>query len=215
MLLGCPSGHERLAEDVSECRVGVSPADADKREQCLGLLAFTGGEIAFQPPAGVRAVEDQLGNAFRVENGISEGNRTALGDAEQREAVEPSGVDHGLEVEDGRREREVRYVPIREATAALVIANQGVVASQLLEPVVPDRALPIELEVRHPVRGFDQGLPPAMHGIGDTDTIRGRAKADLLFQGADRRPAEGCPGRYRATLLPALAEPELFGDCDQ
>jgi hypothetical protein len=79
-----------------------------------------------------------------------------------------------------------------------------VLASQLLEPVVPDRALPIELEVGHPVRGFDQGLPPAMHGIGDTDTIRGRAEADLLLQGADRRPADGC-----------LAEPELFGDCDQ
>jgi hypothetical protein len=41
-----------------------------------------------------------MGHALGVADGVSKGDRAALGNAEEREAVEPCGVDHRLEVRE-------------------------------------------------------------------------------------------------------------------
>jgi hypothetical protein len=43
-----------------------------------------------------------MGHALGVADGRRKRDSAALGDAEQREAVEPRGVDHSLEVRDPR-----------------------------------------------------------------------------------------------------------------
>jgi hypothetical protein len=101
-------------------------------------------EIALHPPAGIGAVERHMGHALGVADGIGKRDRTALGNAEQREAVEPRGVDDRLQIRDPRVERKVLHFPVGEAAAALVIADERVAPSQLVQPVAPDGALPVE-----------------------------------------------------------------------
>src|SRR5690606_6493058 len=58
-----------------------------------------------------------------------------------------------------------------------------VTAGERAQPVSPDRALPVVVEVRQPVRGLDQRCAAAGCGVGDLGAVGGPAEADLL---ADR-----------------------------
>ena len=60
---------------------------------------------------------------------------------------------------------------VGQATAPLVIANEGVVSRQFLEPMGPDRAARIVLGVTEPVRGSQSGRPAAERGHGDPCTV--------------------------------------------
>ena len=117
------------------------------------MLAPRRGGITHEPAAGVGRVQDQAGDALGVARGVHDREGPALRDTEEVELREPGGVDHGLQVPHPRLERDVLDIPIREAAAALVVPDHRVPLAQSLEPVPPQRAVPIELEMGEPGRG--------------------------------------------------------------
>jgi hypothetical protein len=52
-----------------------------------------------------------------------------------------------------------------------------------MEPVTPDRTLPVKLKVAQPVCRLDKRWSLPAHGVGDTHPIGRSAEADLLFEG--------------------------------
>jgi len=72
--------------------------------------------------------------------------RTSLRDAEQREAFEAGAVHHRFEIADERLERNLFDIAVRQAVAARIVADQGMVARQLAIKVPPNRTLEIEFE---------------------------------------------------------------------
>ena len=63
------------------------------------------------------------------------------------------------------------------------VAGDSVIAGQLPDPVAPDRAVAVELEMAEPVGGLDQGWAAADGGVGDAHPVAGGAVADLLLEG--------------------------------
>ena len=121
---------------------------------------------------------DPLGMARRVRDR----DGAALREAEDREALEPELVDHGLEVAHHRLEREVVDVVIGEAVAALVVAHQRAVVREADEPVPPHWALPVVVEVRDPVCCPNQGRPCADRRERKASAVVGGAELDVLPQ---------------------------------
>ena len=95
---------------------------------------------------------DALGMAHR----IGDGHGAALRDAEQREPVEAGRLDHALEVAHEGVERDVVDVPVGQAVAARVVADQPVLGGERLQQMAPDRALPIVFQMIEPVGGLEQ-----------------------------------------------------------
>ena len=54
---------------------------------------------------------------------------------------------HRFEVSHLRRQGQVGHVPVREAAATGVVADEPMSAREKAKPVTPHRALPVELEV--------------------------------------------------------------------
>ena len=100
-----------------------------------------------------------MAHALRMPGRIGDGDGPALGDAEQRKPLEAERVHHGLEIPDPGLEREVLDIPVGEPAPALVVADQRVVPGKLPDPVAPDQALAVHLEMAEPVGGFYQWRP--------------------------------------------------------
>ena len=69
---------------------------------------------------------------------------------------------------------------IGQAATALVVAHEGVVASQADEPVPPHRALPVVVEMGDPVCGAHQRRARPDRCVGQPGAICGAAETDLL-----------------------------------
>ena len=133
-----------------------------------------------EPAAPVGAGEDQVRNPLRVTDRVGDGDRTALRHPEQREPLDTDRVHDELEVVDPGVEAEVVHVPVGQAAPTLVVADQPVPLGEAVEPVRPDRAVPLQFEVGQPVRRLDQWRSVAGFGVGDADAVR-------------RRRSSGCP----------------------
>ena len=166
-----------MLKDVAECWIRVCPAGTDRGGQRL-LLGTLPAEL---PPTCVAAVQDQVRDPFGVAGRVGKGDGRSLGYAEQSEAVDAYGVHHCLEVCHPRVDREVADLTVRQAAPALVVPDQRVAGGEPLEPMPPDRALPVELEVRQPgCRPYDR-RPVPVHRVGESHTIGCGAKPDLLI----------------------------------
>ena len=80
-----------------------------------------------------------MGDAFGMAHRVGYRHGTALRNAEQREAIEPSSIDYGLEIADENLERNLFDVAIGKAIATRVIADQRVIARQVAIEAAPDR----------------------------------------------------------------------------
>src|SRR5258708_21783961 len=100
-----------------------------------------------------------MAHALRIPYGIGDGNGTTLRYAQQREPIDAGGFDHALEVARECLVRDVVHLPVGEAVAACVVANQPVPRGQLAQQVAPDRAFPIILEAIEPVGSLEQRWP--------------------------------------------------------
>ena len=97
-LLRRACGHEQRREQLAKHRTIAAPPGPDQRRQRLGLLQFhliLGTAIG---PAGEAAIEDQMAYALGMPYSEGHAYRTSLRNAEKRKAVEPCGIDHGLEI---------------------------------------------------------------------------------------------------------------------
>src|SRR6185437_5322535 len=173
-------GDEQASEDLTEGVVVLSPAQADELQQKLALFALAIGEVPVRLTPGVAAVQDEAAHALGMAKRVRDRDGAALRDAEQGEAVQLQVVDDGLEIADPGLERELVDRPVGEAAAALVVADQSVIAGQLPDPVAPDRALAVVLEVTEPVGRLHQRLAAPAGGVGDTRSVGCGAEADPL-----------------------------------
>ncbi len=173
-------GHEQLGEDLTIGCCVSAPAHTGERHQGLLLLQSVGIDAALRPSAAVGAVEDQVGDALRMLDGVGDRHGAALGDPEECESVQPRSLHHGLEVPHPRVDGELVDVPVGEAAPALVVSDERVVAGELSQPVAPHRALQVEIEVAEPVRRLHERRALAHAGPGDTDAVRRLAEPVLL-----------------------------------
>ena len=105
---GVPSGRNWEAKTREEAGVLVAPPhpgqiQVEGRLVALGLVA--GPDL---PSPGVGPGEDQPADPLGAARGVGHRHRTALRDPEQREPVEPDGLDHGFQVVDPVVEGEAR-----------------------------------------------------------------------------------------------------------
>src|SRR5262245_10658993 len=110
-------------------------------------------------------------DALRVALRVFDRDRTAHREREQREALETALVDDRLEIGNVRIERERRRRPVRESAAAQIETHEPPPGGQVLEPVPPHRALPLELEMRKPVRRLDDRRAGAALGVRDAYAV--------------------------------------------
>ena len=94
--------------------------------------------------------------------------------------------DHRFEVLGGRVERQRADVAIAHAAAAFVVADEAIVSAEESNPVLPDRALGVVLEVRQPVRGLDDGRTAAGLRPCDRGAVGGLREVYRLTQWLDR-----------------------------
>ena len=185
-LLGGGVRHEGRGEELAERGIPAPPALAHQRLERRYLPVGRRGAL-LAPAARVAAVEDEMGQALGVAHGVRDRYGATLRDAEQRKPLHAARLDRALEVVDEGFEREVPHVPVGQAVAARIVADEPVVGGHRREEVLPDRAFPIVLEVIEPVGGLDQRRPVADARVGNARAVAGPAELDLLAQGR-RRP---------------------------
>src|SRR5260221_5287483 len=133
-------------------------------------------------PPRIGATQDEGADALRVPDGVGDADRRPLRHPQKHESIEPEVVDERLEVADHGLERQVRYVPIREAGPPLVIPDQRSVTRQLGEKVAPNRAVPVELEVAQPMSSPDDWWTGALAGVREANAIHRREEPQLLIR---------------------------------
>ena len=172
--------NEQRREDLAESRMVLTPSEPDHVDHQLPLFHLLRGEPPVQPTAQVAAVEHEVADSLRMADRIRNRDGGALADAEKRESLQLERVHHRLEVPDPGVHRHLARRPVGQPATALVVPDEGMVACELAEPVAPDRAVPVELEMVEPVGGFDQGRAAAHRREGDACAVRGGAEANGL-----------------------------------
>src|SRR5262249_6148847 len=119
---------------------------------------------------------DPLGVLCRV----GHGHRRALRETDHGRAAHAGRVDDGAELGDEVGEANRRRLALRKAGAARIVADEAMVADQALEPVLPDRTIPVELEVIEPVGRLDERWRVAETRIGEASAVAGRAELRAL-----------------------------------
>ena len=145
-------GDERRGEEAPEGRVLPTPAEAHDLELERGFPTLFVGDGPAQAPLGVGAEQDQMADPLRMTGRVGDRHRAALGHTEQREPLQAEVVDDGFEVLHEGVEREVVDVVRRQPAAPLVVADELAPPGEADEPVAPDRALPVVVEMGDPVR---------------------------------------------------------------
>ena len=185
-------GEELRREHLAERRVVASPPDPGDLEVERGLA---GAAPRWSPGRAGPARRRRRGPGCVTRSGCRAAKATATAapceTPEQREAVEPDGVDDELEVVDPVVEAEVVDVPVRQPAAPLVVADQRAAVGEALQPVPPDRVLEVVVEVGQPVGRLDEHRPRAHRGVGDAGAVGRRAEADRLVQRDRPRLAPG------------------------
>ncbi len=176
-LLWCAARDKEHAEHPAERRIRRRPARADRGEErvFLGVLA------AESSPARIPAVENEVGDAVRMSHRVRDGDRGALGDAEQRESLQAHRIDDRFQITDPRLERRIADVRVGKPAAPLVVPNHRVPFAKPVQPVPPHRALPVELEMRQPGCDPDERRAAPVHGVRETRAVRRLAEAHVLL----------------------------------
>lgn len=81
---------------------------------------------------------------------------------------------------------------VRKAAASLVVPDEHPGTRQAGQPVAPDRAVPVVVEMRQPVRSAHERRPISDRRVAEADTIVRCAEADPLFE--RRRSGGGWSG---------------------
>ena len=198
------SGDEPRREDLAERRVVLAPSGARQLDDGAVLAARRRSSPRRRPAARVAAVEHQARDALRVPDGV--GDATSRPPARCRAArTARSGAAAATTASrsvDPALEREIAHVPVGHPAAALVVADEAEVLGEEPDPVPPDRALPLVLEMRQPVGGLDQQRAGAGLGPGELDAVRGAQVTDSLPGGGGHLAVgTSVPGRLRPILV--------------
>src|SRR5207248_755245 len=133
--------------------------------------------------AHIAAMNDELCDAFGMPARVSDRDRRAATDAHDRESFEPEVIHDRFHVGDVGIEGLILHIAIRQPRAALVEADERVVARQGLDPWSPDGTLRIELQVTPVAADRDEWRAATAYGVGDTHTVRYGTEADAILCG--------------------------------
>src|SRR6266849_3992004 len=158
---------------------------------------------ARDPSACKSAIQDEMADTIGVARCIGDRDRATARHARQHELLEAGRIDDRLEVFDVLFETEIDAVPVRQAEAALIVSDQRVATRKQRQPRSPDRALPIEFEMRGPMRRPDKRRAITPGCIGDLNSVLAGAETDLLRRMSHRR-------RILAYLLSRVELPPQF-----
>jgi hypothetical protein len=123
--------------------------------------------------------------------GILDRDRAALRHPHDGEALEAGRLDDRFEVADSGIQAVVGDARVGQAVAALVVPHDGGELSDVAQEVLPDRALPVELEMAEPARRDDEWWSGAAARPGDARAVGGAAEAQLLLNTRARRRDHG------------------------
>src|SRR5262245_31443021 len=118
---------------------------------------------------------------------VSDGDRRALREPEYRRALDTSGVEDDAEIREEVLHPETGRIPVGESVAACVITDQAVAAAECRQPVSPDGARVIELEMTEPVRDLDEGRTLAKPRMGEACPVGSAGLAPSQFRHPPRR----------------------------
>src|SRR5437870_714735 len=127
-----------------------------------------------------------MAHAFRVANSVGNSDGPALRDAHQHKFVYTRGVDHGLQIMHPGLERNVPDLPVGDAIAAFIVADDRVMFAQFAEPVPPHRAVPLKIQVVQPIRGLYERVPRPRRRIRDAYTVARDAESNFLARPRSR-----------------------------
>lgn len=147
-----------VADNLKEGRVGLAPIELNQRFESVAYLDSIGAATmvcATRVTAAENEVADTLWMAYRVGNG----DRASLRMAEEGEFIEPSGVDDGFEIVNPGFEGNIFHIPLGEAVAAAVVAKDAVGLGHVPNPVVPDSAFPLKIEMVEAIGHPDERMP--------------------------------------------------------
>src|SRR6201999_1730762 len=94
---------------------------------------------------------------------------------------QPHGFDDRLEIGNPGLDRRIAWLRVREPAPPLVVPHHRVALTESAQPVAPDRALPVEVEMGQPGGDPDERWPPPVHCVCETGAIRSTAEANLLL----------------------------------
>src|SRR5262245_3051719 len=89
-------------------------------------------------------------------------------------------IDQAFEVVDHCLESEVGYFPVGEPVPALIVTDERTHLREGIKPVPPNRAFPVILEMRHPMRSPHHRRTVAANRVRDLHTIPAPTKSDVL-----------------------------------
>ena len=142
-------GAKRRLKGPDQGRVLVAPTVAHERQIGFADLRLLGG-VPFGAAAREGAVDNELGDTLRMEYRMGDSGRAALRNTEQGVALELLCRNHRLKVPTEGRERQFVDVPVRQAVAAPVIADEVMPACEEVQQRATDRVVPFILEMVEP-----------------------------------------------------------------
>src|SRR3989442_10184260 len=137
-----------------------------------------------------------MADSFRMPDGVRNADRAALRQAHQYEPFKSERIDDRLQVVDPHIERKVIADPVGQATSSFVVSDISMEPRKFLDPMPPDRAFQIELNMAQPIRRPNERGTVAGHPAGDAYSIFGGAETNLLFQSTPP-PGGHCDEEYK------------------
>jgi hypothetical protein len=125
-------------------------------------------------------MDDETIDLMRRARGVCNSSHCAARKTKEIEAIEPGGLNDGLEIVDKSLEGEFDPVAIRQSTPALIEPDQRMPPSQQSIPVTPNRTILFQVDARHPMWRSHQYRTGAAYRIGDASAITTCAKAYRL-----------------------------------
>src|SRR2546425_3521272 len=209
-LLGRRFRDELRGEHLAIRRIIPSPPHPGQLD--LGSV-FLDGFLweALGPTDGVGTVQHEMADTFRMPDGVRNADRAALRQTHQYEPFNSERIDDRLQVVDPRIERKVIDDPIGQTASPFVVPDISMEPRKFLDPMPPDRAFQIELNVAQPIRRPDERGTVAGHPAGDAYPVFGGTETDLLFQSTPP-PGGHCDEEYKFPHQTRDARSDFAGD---
>ena len=176
-----------MKREVKTCRkAGLSVPQPKRSEVGDRLIGPQGiGVPAPGPAPGIRPVEDEMRHPVWMTGGEARRSHGPLGDPEQGEwLLRSDGSDDRFQVLDPCEPRRRRRRSSRSSRSrARRTARGGSGRERKREPVAPDRALPLVLEMGEPVGGLDQERTSPRVRPRELHSVRGAEEMNALSRG--------------------------------
>src|SRR5215472_4454379 len=118
-------GNKERSEQLAERRIVLAPVLPHQRCHSCTSSDFV-RVSAGTPTLRISSPEYEMRDALRMLDRVGDGDRTALGNPEQRKPIELSCIDDAFEVQQHRLEGQIAHLSIGETVPSLVVTNEPI-----------------------------------------------------------------------------------------